>query len=59
MAYTLTFDDAVDVWLRRWDGQFQHDIAAGYGVNSARVNDVLKERTHVGSKQVAALKRSA
>jgi hypothetical protein len=59
MTYRLTFDDAVDIWLRRWDGQFQHKIAADYGVNSARINDVLKERTHIGSKQVAASKRSA
>lgn len=59
MTYRLTFDDAVDIWLRRWSGQFQHKIAADYDVNSARINDVLKERTHIGSKQVAASKRSA
>ena len=46
-------------WLRHWAGQYQHDIAAAYGVNSARVNDVLKERAHVGSKRAAARKRSA
>jgi hypothetical protein len=57
--YRLTFNDAIDVWLRHWAGQFQHQIAAAYGVNSGRVNDVLKERTHVGSKQAAASKRSA
>lgn len=56
---TFTFDEAVDVWLRHWSGQFQHDIAADYGVNPGRVNEVLKERTHIGSKQVAASKRSA
>jgi hypothetical protein len=59
MAYRLTDDDAVDIWLRHLAGQFQHDIAAHYGVNSARVNDVLKERTHIGSKGVAASKRRA
>jgi hypothetical protein len=55
----LTFDEAVDVWLRYWSGQFQHDIAADYGINPGRVNEVLKERVHIGSKQVAASKRSA
>jgi hypothetical protein len=28
-------------------------------VNSGRINDVLKERSHVGSKHAAASKRSA
>lgn len=54
---TLTFYEAVDVWLRHWSGQYQHDIAVDYGVNPRRVNDVLKERTHADSKQVAASKR--
>jgi hypothetical protein len=58
-TYTLTFDDAVDVWLRHWSGEFQHKIAQSYGVNQGRVNDVLKERLHPGSKQIAASKRSA
>jgi hypothetical protein len=55
--YRLTFDDAVDVWLRHWAGEYQHRIAASYDVNPGRVNEVLKERLHVGSKRVAASKR--
>lgn len=58
-CYRLTFDDAVDIWLRYWAGEFQHRIAASYDVNPARVSEVLKERIHIGSKQVAASKRSA
>jgi hypothetical protein len=58
-TYRLTFDEAVDVWLRHWAGEYQHHIAAAYGVNSDRINEVLKERTHIGSKQAAAQKRSA
>jgi len=42
-CYRLTFDDAVDIWLRHWAGQFQSRIAAHYDVNQARVNEVLKE----------------
>ena len=48
-TYRLTFEDAVNVWLRYWNGEFQHIIAASYAVNSGRVNDVLKERMHYGS----------
>ncbi len=54
MPYTLTFDDAVQIWLRHWSGEYQHAIAATYGVNQGRVNEVLKERLHPGSKQAAA-----
>ncbi|MDN2564635.1 hypothetical protein N1F89_00210 [Aquibium sp. A9E412] len=57
--YHLTFGDAVDVWLRHWNGEYQHHIAASYGVNPGRVNDVLKARKHAGSEQVAASKRRA
>ena len=57
--YRLTYDDAVDVWLRYWAGEFQHDIAAEYGVNQGRINEVLKEHLHVGSKATAAKKKSA
>jgi len=55
----FTFDEAVDVWLRHWSGLYQHEIAAAYRINAGRVNDVLKGRAHIGSKQVAAAKRSA
>jgi hypothetical protein len=58
-SYILTFDDAVNIWLRHWRGEFQNRIAASYDVNPGRVNDVLKERKHVGSRKVAALRLSA
>ncbi|MFB6447601.1 hypothetical protein [Bradyrhizobium tunisiense] len=50
----FTFEEAVDVWLRRWCGQFQHEIAAAYVINPRAVNQVLKGITHVGSEQEAA-----
>ncbi len=52
-SYQLTFDDAVDVWLRHWQGEYQHRIAASYDVNPARVNEVLKGRRHPGSEERA------
>ena len=56
-SYRLTFSDAVEIWLRYWTGEFQHRIAASYDVNPGRVSEVLKERTHIGSKQAALAKR--
>ena len=52
--YRLSYEDAVNVWLSYWNGEFQHNIAASYGVNPGRVNDVIKERSHYGSKAAAA-----
>jgi len=58
-TYQLPFDDAVDIWVRHWNGEFQHRIAANYDVNSGRVNEVLKESRHIGSRQAALTKKSA
>ena len=49
----FTFDEAVDVWLRRMSGQFHHEIAAAYVINWGRVSDVLTGQTHLGSKEAA------
>lgn len=54
LVYRLSYADAANIWLRHWNGEFQHHIAASYGVNPGRVNDVLKERSHYGSKAAAA-----
>jgi hypothetical protein len=56
-TYRLTYDDAVDVWLRYWNGEYQYQIAASYPVNQGRINDVLKDRLHSGSKKTAEAKR--
>ena len=53
-SYRLSRTDAVNVWIRYWHGEFQHHIAGSYMVNPGRVNDVLKERLHCGSKAEAA-----
>ncbi|HCL67430.1 MAG TPA: hypothetical protein DIC56_21855 [Rhizobium sp.] len=58
-SYRLTFDDAVQIWLRHWAGEFQNRIAARFDVNPARVNEALKERKHVGSREAALSQRSA
>src|SRR5262249_47342281 len=33
VRYRLTFNDAVDIWLRHWAGEYQHTIAARYDVS--------------------------
>lgn len=58
-TYQLTFDDAVDIWLQHWAGQYQHRIAATFGVNSGRVNEVLKGTRHPGSREAAESRRVA
>ena len=50
----FAFEEAVDVWLRHWSGQHEHHIAADYRINAGRVSEVLTEKKHVGSRQIAA-----
>jgi hypothetical protein len=49
----FTFEEAVDVWMRHFSGQYQHQIAAAYVINVRAVNHVLKAKSHLGSKQIA------
>jgi hypothetical protein len=49
----LTFDEAVQVWLRFWNGEYQDRIAAFFDVNPGRVNEVVKLRKHLGSREAA------
>ena len=58
-SYQLTFDDAVDIWIRHWNGEFQHRIAAAFDVNPGRVNEVLKGTRHAGSREAAMSRKSA
>jgi transcriptional regulator len=51
----LTSDEAIFVWILRWQGNYQSAIAHHFKVNQGRVNEVLKERKHVGSKAKAEL----
>ena len=55
-SYRLVFEDAVKIWMRFWDGEYQNRIAADYDVNPGRVNDVVKGRRFKDSKAVAQVK---
>lgn len=52
-SYKLTFEDAILVWRMHWEGQFQHMIAAHFGVNQGRVNEDLKGHRQPGSREAA------
>ncbi|MCM2456047.1 hypothetical protein HGO37_11695 [Rhizobium sp. CG4] len=52
-SYQLTEADAAQIWVRHWKGEYQHVIAATFGVNQGRVNEVLKGHRHPGSKDIA------
>lgn len=52
-SYRLTQDDAVEIWIRHWAGEYQNRIAAHFDVNPGRVNEVLKGRRFPGSEQIA------
>jgi len=52
-SYCLTFDDAVEVWRRKINGEFQNRIAADFDVNPGRVNEIIKHKKHVGSEEIA------
>lgn len=49
----VTFEMAVQFWMKRWDGMNQHDIAAFWSVNQGRVSEVLTGKRHPGSEAVA------
>lgn len=51
----LTFEDAVQVWLMRWSGMYQHDIAAHFAENQARISEILAGKRHLGSEQAARM----
>jgi transcriptional regulator len=55
---SLTFEEAIHVWMMRWTGDKQHVIAAKLGTNAGRVADVLTEKSHVGAREAAHSRRS-
>lgn len=49
----LTYTDAITVWLMRWAGSYQHDIAAHFGVNQGRISEILTGKRWPGSEASA------
>jgi len=50
---SLTFEEAIAVWLMKWSGDHNHIIAAKLGINQGRIAEVLTEKLHAGSRQGA------
>lgn len=49
----LTLEDAIEIHRRYWLGESQHAIAASFGVNQGRVNEVLKGKRFPEAKSIA------
>ena len=52
---SLSFEEAVVVWLLKWAGDYNHIIAAKLGINQGRIAEVLTEQDHIGSRERAFL----
>lgn len=50
---SLSFEEAVAVWLMKWAGDFNHIIAAKLGTNQGRIAEILTEKDHLGSREKA------
>ena len=50
---SLSFREAIAVWLMKWSGDHNHIIAAKLGINQGRIAEVLTEKLHVGSRSKA------
>jgi len=55
----LSLTDAVEIWHRRRQGQFQHDIAADFGVNQGRISEILTGKKYPEAQQLALQMRQA
>jgi predicted XRE-type DNA-binding protein len=49
----LAYTDAITVWLMRWVGTYQHDIAAHFGVNQGRISEILTGKRWPESERAA------
>lgn len=47
---SLTFEEAVAVWIMRGNGETQQIIAARFGTNQGRIAEILSESDHIGSR---------
>jgi len=52
-SHQLTFEEAVQVVLAVWRGEFKNRIAARYDVNPWRIYDVLNGKLHARAVDVA------
>ena len=46
-------DQAIEIWIRILDGEFQHDIAADMGLNQGRISEVKSRSRHPEAYDIA------
>ena len=51
----LTYEDAIDIWIRRWLGEERVSIVLAFEQNSYRVYEVWEEEAFVGSREDAEI----
>ena len=51
----LTYDDAIEIWIRRWLGEERVSIALEFEQNSYRVYEVWEEEAFAGSREDAEI----
>lgn len=47
------FQQAIEIWLRRLNGEHQHHIAADYGFNQGRISEIKKRTRHPAAFEAA------
>ncbi len=52
-SYKLTFDDAVQIHMRIWDGELHSRIAAAYDVNGGRISEINTGKLYPESRMAA------
>lgn len=55
---SLKFSDAVQIWLRRFEGEAQHRIAAAYDVNQGRISEILAGKRYPAARRLAETART-
>ncbi len=51
----LTYEDAIEIWIRRWLGEERVAIVLEFEQNSYRVYEVWEEEAFVGSREDAEI----
>ncbi|HET6320435.1 MAG TPA: hypothetical protein VFF87_00125 [Hyphomicrobium sp.] len=54
-ARKLTYEDAIDIWVRFWIGDERHKIVRDYDQNPMRVYEIWWEEKFRGSRQDAEM----
>jgi len=49
----LNYEDAVEIWIRRWLGEERHAIIRAFDQNPMRVYEIWQEETFIGSREDA------